>query len=143
MSHSEFSEELIEKMHEVAKESAANADCVFSKFPVGAAMLCQDGSIVGGCNVENVSFGAGCCAERTALHTAICAGKVKRGEKPFKLCVVDFPKLEFASSPCGICRQALGDFCNAESTVISFGTSGDRMVWTVKQLLPDAFEFDA
>ena len=87
----------------IAKEALENAYAPFSHFRVGAALLAKDGRVFTGCNVENSSFGATICAERTA-----CTKAVSEGAREFK-------KIAIASDggpawPCGICRQFLYEF---------------------------------
>ncbi|WVF70567.1 cytidine deaminase [Kwoniella sp. CBS 6097] len=77
----------------------------YSKFRVGAALLCEDGTIVGGCNVENASYGAGICAERTAITKAI-----SEGYNRFVAVAVSSDVPAPTTSPCGICRQFLREF---------------------------------
>ncbi|WRT64114.1 cytidine deaminase [Kwoniella shivajii] len=77
----------------------------YSKFRVGAALLSADGQVFGGCNVENASYGAGICAERTAITKAISEGQNK-----FLAVVVSSDVPSPTTSPCGICRQFLREF---------------------------------
>ncbi|ORX34299.1 cytidine deaminase-like protein [Kockovaella imperatae] len=96
------------KVHEMileAFESRDKAYAPYSNFHVGAALLCADGTIVGGCNVENASYGAGICAERTAIPKAI-----SMGHRSFLACAVTSQLAEPSVSPCGICRQVLREF---------------------------------
>ncbi|KAJ9100031.1 hypothetical protein QFC20_005555 [Naganishia adeliensis] len=79
---------------------------------VGAALLTEDGSIIRGCNVENASYGAGICAERTALTKA-----VSEGTKKFVAIAVSSDVPAPTTTPCGICRQFIREFC-ADSTPI-------------------------
>ncbi|XP_063975743.1 cytidine deaminase-like [Diachasmimorpha longicaudata] len=82
------------------------AYCPYSKFQVGAALRCQDGTISTGCNVENASFPAGVCAERAAISKAISEGKAK-----FSAIAVVAKSVNGAvTSPCGVCRQMLAEF---------------------------------
>ena len=112
--------------------------CPHSDFPVGAALLCEDGSVIRGCNVENASYGLTNCAERTALFTAIA-----QGHKPgsFKAMLVYAPKVALIS-PCGACRQVMNELMVAHCPVLCVGNeeSASRD-WTIEQLLPGAFRF--
>lgn len=83
-----------------------NSYCPYSKFKVGAALRCADGSISKGCNVENASFPAGVCAETTAIATAVSEGK-----RQFKALTVvaDHERTTF-TMPCGVCRQVMAEF---------------------------------
>jgi len=103
----------------------------YSGYCVGAALLTADGKIYTGCNFENASFGAGTCAERTALGAAITAG-----ERNF-IAIACVGK-DASITPCGICRQALAEFGNMR--VICAGESGEEMrIYKLSDLLPHSF----
>lgn len=104
----------------------------YSNYPVGAALLCRSGKVFTGCNVENASSGATCCAERTAIFKAI-----SEGERDFVAIAVvtDSPGI---GSPCGICRQVMMEFA-PEMPVIMAGLTGDHRIRMATELLPDAF----
>ena len=131
-----------EKMKELlinkAIEARENSYSPFSSFSVGAALLCSNGEIIVGTNVENSSFGGTICAERSAFCAAVSQGKRefdaiaivggKRGEKISENC-----------APCGICRQFMNEFCNADFIVLlSDGESITEK--TLGSLLPDSFK---
>src|SRR5688572_23613403 len=84
-----------------ARDAATRAYARYSNFPVGAAAMTESGEIVTGCNVENVSYGLTCCAERTACFTAAAAG-----HRTIVAVAVTAPKVETVT-PCGACRQVL------------------------------------
>lgn len=92
-----------------AQAAARNAYCPYSNFRVGAAVLCEDGTIVRGCNVENASYGLTICAERNALFAAVALGK-----KPVELavdCMDSAPSdPDILKTPCGACRQVMAEF---------------------------------
>ncbi|MBE6612660.1 MAG: cytidine deaminase [Ruminococcaceae bacterium] len=116
---------------EAAREARKNAYAPYSKFHVGAAILTDSGKIYTGCNFENASFGAGTCAERTALGAAITAG-----ERNF-IAIACVGK-DASITPCGICRQALAEFGNMR--VICAGESGEEMrIYKLSDLLPHSF----
>lgn len=119
-----------------AKEARKRAYVPYSKFKVGAALLAADGSIYRGCNVENASYGASICAERTALVKA-----VSEGQKKFKkiAIVADYPA---PCSPCGICRQMLAEL-SPDLEVIMANTRGKSKKMRLSELLPEAFEGDS
>ncbi|MBO4698991.1 cytidine deaminase [bacterium] len=102
----------LEKAVAAAVEVRKNAFAPFSNFAVGAAIVTKDGSIFTGVNVENSSFGATNCAERTALFSAVAAGY-----RDFEAVVIASNLNGKAVFPCGICRQVLADF-NPEMRVI-------------------------
>ena len=123
-----------------AAKARENSYCPHSGFAVGAALLCKDGEIFRGCNVENASYGVTNCAERTALFSAVANGR-KRGDFA-AIAVVGGPKDgELAASPpCGVCRQALSEFVDAETFVVLWATGADSYEeHTLAELLPYGF----
>ena len=103
---------------DIALCAMKNAYAPYSKCLVGAAILCDDGSVYSGCNVENASFGATNCAERTAVFKAVSDGK----KKFTAVAVVGGRggKVSEAFPPCGICRQVLSEFASEDMRVILF-----------------------
>ena len=104
----------------------------YSHFPVGAALLCSDGAVFTGCNVENSSFGATICAERTAFVKAVSEG------------VREFEAIAIVSSegtawPCGICRQFMQEFCEADFKIVSGDDMEHLSVYTLEEILPEGF----
>jgi cytidine deaminase len=116
-----------------ANAARANAHAPYSKYAVGAALQCDDGSIVGGCNVENASYGGTICAERSAVVSAVAAGK-----RAFVACVV-VTQSDPPGSPCGFCRQVLKEFAQDMPILLVSATSGARRLVRLAQILPDAF----
>jgi len=104
----------------------------YSNFFVGAALLCDDGRIVVGCNVENASYGHTVCAERSAV-----LAMVAEGFRAFAACVVVTDGVEL-STPCGACRQVLHEFA-PEAIVICANLRGERRQYTMAELLPHPF----
>jgi cytidine deaminase len=100
-----------EALLEAARKAARKAHTPYSDYKVGAALLCSDGAVFIGCNVENASYGLTNCAERTAVFTAIAAG---RRDFTAMAIVADGGSMPY---PCGACRQVLSEFCQAEFTV--------------------------
>ena len=117
-----------------AREAATRAYVPYSDFPVGAAALMADGTVVTGANVENASYGLTICAERVALVTAVAAG-----HREVRAVAVVAPKLR-GVTPCGACRQFLNEFVplDGELTVILEGDSGPAPV-SLGELLPRSF----
>lgn len=115
-----------------AFDAMANAYSPYSKFRVGAALESDDGAVFTGCNVENASFGGTICAERTAMVSAVAAGRRK-----FRRIAIT-SDAEKPVAPCGYCRQFLAEF-GTGLEVISLGSGGLRKAWTLRELLPDAF----
>ena len=117
-----------------AADVRRRAHAKFSKFPVGAALLMEDGSIVSGCNVENRSYGLSLCAERNAMTAAVARGL----KQPRALVVVT--STSPPSAPCGMCRETLREFA-ADLPILLVNPEGERLERTLEQLLPDSFEF--
>lgn len=117
----------------VAREARARAHAPYSRFAVGAALLCDSGRIVAGCNVENSSFGLTICAERVAIGSAIA-----QGETRFRAMAV---AADPAATPCGACRQTLVEF-NPEMIVLIAGPDGEAREVRAADLLPDFFRFE-
>lgn len=124
-----------ELLMESAREMKANAYSPYSKFPVGAALLLKDGQVINGVNVENVSFGATNCAERTAIFTAIANGS-KKGD--FQAIAIAGDTEDFLP-PCSICRQVLAEFCSPEMPVYLTNDKKEILELTLRDLLPYAF----
>src|SRR5689334_8352598 len=115
-----------------AQAVMAKAYSPYSRFHVGAALEAEDGSVFGGCNVENASYGGTICAERTAMVSAVAAGKRK-----FRRIAIT-SDADAPIAPCGMCRQFLAEF-GTDLEVISVGAGGGRMTWRLAELLPNAF----
>ena len=121
-----------EKLVELAKEAMKNAYVPYSHFKVGAALLAKDGTVFQGCNIENASYGATNCAERTAIFKA-----VSEGYREFEKIAVVASSGDYAS-PCGICRQILFEFL-PEGKVILDSEEKGMVTYTVRELLPFGF----
>lgn len=121
-----------EMLIEAAKRAREKAYVPYSTFPVGAALITEDGTLFTGCNIENASFGLTNCAERTAIFKA-----VSEGHRKFTAIAVvaDTPE---ACSPCGACRQVMSEF-GPDARVILTNLRGHTLVTTVRELLPGAF----
>jgi cytidine deaminase len=120
------------ELFRMAVEASENAYAPFSNFHVGAALLTEDGKVFTGVNIENSSYGATICAERTAMVKAISEG------------ARDFQSIAIAGNggtswPCGICRQFMYEFC-PEIRVISGENEDELQVYTLKELLPEGFK---
>ena len=126
--------ELLRKANEVRKNSYSP----YSHFQVGAALLGDDGNIYVGCNVENSSYGATICAERSALSTAISNGC----NRFLAIAIVGGAESEKMSLcyPCGICRQVLSEFCDYDSFLFLFEDENNTCkTLNFRELLPNAF----
>ncbi|MBR1476817.1 MAG: cytidine deaminase [Lachnospiraceae bacterium] len=129
----------IKKLINMARNERLLAYSPYSGFSVGAALLCKNGEVICGCNIENASYGATNCAERTAVFKAISEGIKdflaiavvggKSGEEP-----------EDYAYPCGMCRQVLSEFCGSDFNVIVAKNTDDYKVYRLSELLPEAFK---
>jgi len=133
------------KLLEEAAAARENSYCPHSGFAVGAALLTKDGAVYRGCNVENASYGATNCAERTALFTAVADGR-KPGDFE-AIAVVGGPKNGscVACPPCGICRQALAEFADPARLTVVWATERTKQEFryekhTLAELLPCSFD---
>jgi cytidine deaminase len=124
-----------ELLMESARKIKTNAYIPYSKFPVGAALLLKDGTVINGVNVENVSLGATNCAERTAIFTAVANG-YKKGD--FQAIAVAGDTVDFLP-PCSICRQVLAEFCGPDMPVYLTNQKNEILELTLRDLLPYAF----
>jgi cytidine deaminase len=115
----------------VAIQVRENAHAPYSGFAVGAALLCADGSVFSGCNVENLSFGLTMCAERVAVGAAVAAGK-----REFR-CIAIAADSDEVISPCGACRQVLAEF-NPGLAILSANLVGKVQEFSLEHLLPRA-----
>lgn len=122
----------MEELIKHAKEARENAYAPYSNFLVGAALLCKNGKVYTGCNVENAAYSPTLCAERVAFGKAVSKGERdfvaiavaggKRGEKTEKC------------TPCGVCRQVMAEFCEPDFLIYTEGET-----YTLEDLLPEGF----
>ncbi|KAL6738765.1 hypothetical protein Aduo_012280 [Ancylostoma duodenale] len=121
-----------DKLIEMATDVMKHAYCPYSKFPVGAAILTADNTVVVGANCENASYGGTICAERNAITTAL-----SKGYRKFKAIAV-VTELQEPASPCGMCRQFLVEFGNCR-VLMGSSRGGEVTETSVVELLPNAF----
>ena len=124
----DFKELIIEAIK--AKETAY---APYSNFKVGSAILTSDGKVYTGCNIENASFGATNCAERTAIFKA-----VSEGHKSIEAIAV-VGDLNNYTFPCGICRQVINEFAAEDIKIIVAKNENEYLVKTMEEILPGAF----
>jgi len=117
----------------LAKQAYKKAYSPYSNVKVGAAILCVNGKVFTGCNIENASYGLTVCAERTAVLKAVSSGQTRF----VKIAIASDQKREF--SPCGACRQVLSEF-NHDIAVIWQDADGKIKTQTLSHLLPFAFK---
>ncbi len=114
-----------------AREIAVRSYSPYSRFRVGAALLCEDGRIFVGTNVENRSFGLTVCAERSAVFSAVASGS-----RRFLAIAISTPDSTGPVGPCGACRQVLSEFMEASAPVRFGGSSGGPVDATIGELVP-------
>lgn len=126
------SEQDVKRMFEAATANQKNCYVPYSHYPVSAALLCKDGTIVLGVNVENCSYPNGCCAERSAIF-----GAVSNGHRDFVSILITSKMGDDFILPCGMCRQVIAEWGNLE--VISTKGNGEIKRYHISDLLPEAF----
>ena len=128
-----------EELVTLAKEAMTRAYAPYSGFFVGAALLCADGTVYQGCNIENAAYGPTNCAERTAFFKAVYDGH--RDFKAIAICGGKGGTITGAFPPCGVCRQVMREFCDDDFLVYLVNERGYE-TRTLSQLLPDSFRAD-
>lgn len=121
----------IQKLMDCAIKARENAYSPYSHFAVGAALLCEDGTLYEGCNIENASYGLTNCAEQTAIFKAVSEGHIK-----FKALAV-VADTEGPCAPCGACRQVMAEF--KIPLIIMGNLMGNIKIVTMEELLPFSF----
>lgn len=127
-----ISKRTLRELIAAARAARRHAYAPYSKFPVGAALLADDGSVHTGCNVENSSYGLSCCAERNAVAAAVAGGK-----RRFAAVAIAAGTAE-PVAPCGACRQVFSEF-NPRLIVIMIDKNGRTRTARLDRLLPYAF----
>ena len=121
----------------LAKQAAENAYVPYSHFTVGAALLCANGKVYSGCNIENAAYSPTNCAERTAFFKA-----VSEGEREFTaIAIVGGSNMDFTDfcTPCGVCRQVMSEFCKKDFKIILGRNDNEFKTFTLGELLPESF----
>ena len=125
-----------EKLCELAKEAMTRAYVPYSGYKVGAALLCADGTVYQGCNIENAAYSPTNCAERTAFFKAIYDGY--RDFSAIAVCGGKDGVISGMFPPCGVCRQVMREFCKDDFAVYLVTENGYEKR-SLAQLLPDSF----
>ena len=125
---------------EIATDAMKRAYVPYSGYRVGAALLCKNGKVYTGCNIENSAFSPTNCAERTAFFKA-----VSEGRRDFaKIAVVggraDLATPEYCCPPCGVCRQVMKEFCKPDFEIIMAKSGDEYKIMTLSELLPASFD---
>jgi len=126
-----------EKLMELAIEAMGHSYSPYSGYKVGAALLCADGTVYQGCNVENASYSPTICAERTAIFKAIYDGK--REFTAIAVCGGKDGKITGQFPPCGVCRQVMREFCKNDFLIYLHNADGGIDSFTLADLLPQSF----
>lgn len=117
----------------LASEAKERAYSPYSGYQVGAALVAEDGTVFTGCNIENIAYPSGICAERVAFSKA-----VSEGHRKFKALAVAGSTEEMAY-PCGMCRQFISEFANPELTILCANKDGEFEQYEFSELLPKSF----
>lgn len=134
----DLNDSLIRELAKKAIDMRNYSYAPYSNFRVGAALLADNGTVYGGCNIENAAYGPSNCAERTAIFKAVSEG------------VRDFTAIAIAGgpeegikdfcAPCGVCRQVMMEFCHPESFRVILAKSEDEYrIYTLAELMPLSF----
>lgn len=119
-----------------AQEARKKSYSPYSHFCVGAALLCKNGKVYTGCNIENAAYTPTNCAERTAIFKA-----VSEGERDFEaIAIIGGKEGEDGGfcAPCGVCRQVIAEFCDKDFKIV-LGTIDNCKAYTLGELLPHSF----
>ena len=127
----------MEKLMALAIEAMGHAYVPYSGYKVGAALLCKDGSVYQGCNIENASYSPTVCAERTAFFKAVYDGH--RDFTAIAVCGGKDGVITGAFPPCGVCRQVMREFCEDDFLIYLIGAEGTYETVTLSDLLPHSF----
>ena len=123
----------VKKLIEFAIQQLPKAYVPYSNYRVGAALLAKNGTIYTGCNIENASYGATNCAERTAAFKAVSEGYTQIE----RIAIVSSSHQK--TPPCGICRQVLAEFMTENAQILLADKDGIES-YTIKDLLPESFK---
>lgn len=125
-----------EQLVELAKEAMTHSYSPYSGYKVGAALLCKDGTVYQGCNIENSAYGPTICAERTAIFKAVYDGK--REFEAIAVCGGKNGVITGPFPPCGVCRQVMREFCDQDFLIYMINDKGYEAK-TLAEILPYSF----
>lgn len=126
-----------EELMELAIEAMDHSYSPYSHCKVGAALLCADGTVYQGCNIENAAYGPTNCAERTAFFKAVYDGK--REFQAIAVCGGKDGVITGEFPPCGVCRQVMREFCKDDFLIYLAGPDKAVSQFTLTELLPQSF----
>ena len=126
-----------EELIKIAVEAMSRAYAPYSGYKVGAALLCADGTVFTGCNIENGAFSPSICAERTAFAKAVSEGY--RDFIAIAVCGGKDGVISGIFPPCGVCRQVMREFCKDDFLIYMIDVGEHYETRTFAQLLPDSF----
>ncbi|MCR5792696.1 MAG: cytidine deaminase [Lachnospiraceae bacterium] len=129
-------QEQIQELIKRALEAREKSYSPYSHYRVGAALLCKDGQIYTGCNIENAAYTPTNCAERTAFFKAVSEGK----REFLAIAIVGGgEQVDSYVTPCGVCRQVMKEFCRNDFAIYAAKTPEDYKEFTLMELLPESF----
>ena len=123
----------LKELSEMALQASKFSHSPYSHYRLGAALLCKNGKVYTGTNIENASYGLTNCAERTAIFKAVSSG-----DKEFEAIVIRSNDNSFPY-PCGACRQVMAEFSDKDFKVAVANLNGEIKVFTLDELLPQTF----
>ncbi len=126
-----------ERLMELAMEAMTHSYDPYSGYKVGAALLCSDGTVYQGCNIENASFSPTICAERTAIFKAVYDGH--RDFAAIAICGGKDGTVTGPFPPCGVCRQVMREFCKEDFKIYMPNKDGGIDIFTLAEILPHSF----
>ena len=126
-----------EQLMDRARQAMTHSYSPYSGYKVGAALLCADGTVYEGCNIENASYSPTICAERTAFFKAVYDGK--REFTAIAVCGGKDGVITGFFPPCGVCRQVMGEFCGPDFRIYMIGPKKTFQEVCLKDLLPFSF----
>ena len=127
--------DLQEKLISLAKEAQKKSYTPYSNFPVGAALITEDGDIFTGANIENISYGLSICGERATIFKMV----TEKGPNTKIKAIAVTTKADISCSPCGACRQVILEF-STPNTLVIYKRGDDYTAVPIEQVLPDAFK---